>query len=135
MTRNIAVTLFVVCMLPACAVRNPDVIRQIETEPDAHRAQNTLVLNLPDGRRLPVNYLQEENVVYLGADGRWWRALEQPTPVSLTLRGATVSGTARAVRDDKALRRRVFRELRPLFPTWLPQWMGGVLVQVELDPD
>ncbi len=128
------IALLVLCVaVSGCAVRNPDVMRQIETEPDGYRAQNTLILESPDGRRFPVNYLREGNVVYLGADGRWWRQFETAARVTLILRGATVGGTARAVRDDPQLRRRVFRELRPLFPTWLPEWLGGVLVAVELD--
>ena len=128
------IAVLVLCVaVSGCAVRNPDVMRQIESKPDGYRAQNTLILEGPDGRRFPVNYLREENVVYLGADGRWWRQFETAAPVTLVLRGDVVSGTARAVRDDPELRRRVFRELRPLFPTWLPEWLGGVLVAVDLD--
>ena len=81
-------TLLILCVaVSGCAVRNPDVMRQIETEPDGYRAQNTLILEGPDGRRFPVNYLREGNVVYLGADGRWWRQFETAAPVTRVLRG------------------------------------------------
>lgn len=116
----------------ACAVRNPDVMRQIENEPDGYRAARTLILEIPDGARFPVNYLREGDVVYLGADGRWWRAFRTPGPVRLVVGGQTLTGTALAVRDQPALRRRVFKTLRPWAPTWLPQWFGGVLVRVDL---
>ncbi len=118
--------------LAGCAVRNPMVLQEIERNPNAFRAERTLILTLPTGERFPVNYLREGDVIYLGADGRWWRNFIEPGTVSLFVRGDTVEGVARAVRDRPELRKRVFKILRPQLPSWLPQWVGGVLVQVDL---
>ena len=43
--------------------------------PNGERARKVMLLTLPSGRELPVNYLREGDRVYAGADGRWWREL------------------------------------------------------------
>ena len=36
-------------------------------------ARKVMLITLPSGRTLPVNYLRDGDTVYAGADGRWWR--------------------------------------------------------------
>ena len=73
-----------------------------------------MLLELPDGRELPVNYLREGDQVFVGVDGRWWRALrEGNAPVTMLIRGETLTGKARVVFDDPAYKRAVFRPAAP----------------------
>ncbi|MCB1747376.1 MAG: hypothetical protein H6977_16010 [Gammaproteobacteria bacterium] len=114
---------------------NPAVIEEIRRAPDGPRARETLVLTLPGGRVIPVNYLYEGGRVFVGADGRWWRSLGTGgAPVTLLVRGRRLVGTARAV-DDAPLRDAVFARLRPTEPDWLPGWARGKLVVIELAGD
>ena len=115
--------------LAGCALVNPGVIQEIETNPDGDRAASTLVMTLDDGTRLPLNFVREDNRVYLGSGGRWWRRFETPAPVTLLIRGRQYRGTAVAVRDDPDKRMEVFKQLRPSGTAWLK----GVLVAVTLD--
>jgi hypothetical protein len=48
-----------------------------------------LLLTMPDGRQIPVNYLREGNLVFAGADGRWWRAWLNAKLVVITLAAET----------------------------------------------
>jgi hypothetical protein len=89
-----------------------------------------MLITLPSGRTIPVNYLHEGDTVYAGADGRWWRELVTPSPVTLLIRGDTLHGTARAVRDDPAHTEDVFKRLRPTSY----KWIGGVLIDIALAP-
>ncbi len=110
-------------------VANPRIIRQLIDEPRGELAGKVMVLTLPSGRRLPVNYLREGDRVYAGADGRWWKELVgDGHPVTLLVRGETLRGTARAVLDDPAARKDVFSRLRPRA---LPGF--GTLVEVRLE--
>jgi hypothetical protein len=93
-----------------------------------------MLLTLPDGRTLPVNYLREGDKVFAGADGRWWRAFrEGDVPVTVLVKGETLSGRASAVLDDPEYTEDVFSRLRPTVPKWLPDALNGVLVVVTLD--
>ncbi|MBV9817295.1 MAG: nitroreductase family deazaflavin-dependent oxidoreductase [Solirubrobacterales bacterium] len=49
----------------------------------------------------PVNYLQRGRELLITTDSGWWQNFEQPTPVTLRLRGHRVHGTALAVRDPE----------------------------------
>ncbi len=53
---------------------NARVIQEIKTNPLGERAARTMVVTLADGRIYPVNYLKEGSLVFMGIDGRWWRA-------------------------------------------------------------
>jgi hypothetical protein len=109
---------------------NPRVERELLADPEGARARKVMLLTLPSGRRLPVNYLREGGRVYAGADGRWWKELEGgPFDVTVWIRGETLAGRARAVRDDPAYTRDVFSRLRPKA---LPGF--GTLVEIRLDP-
>jgi len=119
-------------------VGNPAVIDELRADPNGQRAARVMLITLPDGRELPVNYLRESGVegenVYVGVDGLWWRLFaDAAQPVSLLIRGETLTGQARAILDDPAYTKDVFARLRPTAPTWLPGRMGGVLVEVKVD--
>jgi hypothetical protein len=111
-------------------VANPRVERELREHPDGERARKVMLITLPSGRTLPVNYLREGNTVYAGADGRWWHELRgQGAPVELLVRGQTLVGQARAIEDDADHRSGVFDRLRPSAPK-----LFGTLVQVDLAP-
>ncbi len=110
-------------------IANPRVERELIDEPAGERARKVMLLTLPSGRRLPVNYLREGGMVYAGADGRWWHELRgDGVAVTLLVRGETLAGTARAVEDDPDYTQRVFAKLRP---NALPGF--GTLVEIRLD--
>ena len=114
-------------------VVNPRVIAEIAANPQGERAGIVMVLTLPDGRALPVNYRREGNRVYAGADGRWWRSLRDgDAPVTVLIRGETLAGRARVSFDDPEFKADVFRRLRPSVPGWLPGWLDAQLVVIDL---
>ena len=111
-------------------IANPRVVRELIENPDGERAQRVMLLTLPSGRRIPVNYIHEDDMVYAGADGRWWKELVgDGVPVTLLVRGATLRGTARSVLDDPDYAARVFKKLRPNAMEGF-----GTLIEVRLDP-
>ena len=115
-------------------VHDPRVIEELKENPGGERAGIVMLLTFPDGRALPVNYLREGNLVFAGADGRWWRALRAGNvPVTLLIRGDTLTGRARVVLDDPDYKRDVFLRLRPNVPKWLPDWLDAHLVVIDLD--
>ena len=116
-------------------VGNDRVAEELRTNPGGERANIVTLLTLPDGRELPVNYLREGNQVFVGADGRWWRAFRDgDIPVSLVIKGETLSGKARVVLDDPDYTRDVFSRLRPNAPDWLPDWLNANLIVIDLEP-
>ena len=95
-------------------IANPRVVQELTQHPDGERARRAMLLTLPNGRRIPVNYLREGDRVYAAADGRWWKQfVGDGSPVTLLVRGETLHGRARAVLDDPAHTRAVFKRLRP----------------------
>ena len=115
-------------------IANPRVVEELRTDPQGERAGIVMLLTLPDGRVLPVNYRREGDRVFAGADGRWWRALRDgDVPVTVTIRGETLPGRARVVFDDPDYKRDVFARLRPNVPKWLPAWLDAQLVVIDLD--
>ncbi len=115
--------------LAGCALMNRGVVRELEREPDGARAEKVLLLTLPSGKRIPVNYLRKDDTVYAAADFPWWRQLREEREVTVLIRGETLPGRGRAIRDDPALRDRVFDELRPTPPRFL-----GTLIEIRLAP-
>jgi hypothetical protein len=110
-------------------VANPRVERELLEDPDGERARREMLITLPSGRRLPVNYWRDGEFVYAAADGGWWKELaEEASPVTVLVRGETLSGQARAVTDDPEHTARVFAELRPNAIKGF-----GTLVEVKLD--
>jgi hypothetical protein len=114
----------------AAFVANPRVERELREHPDGERARKVMLITLPSGRTIPVNYLREGDTVYAGADGRWWRELRGAgARVQILIRGETRVGHARAIEDDPAHRSEVFDRLRPSAPK-----IFGTLVQIDLAP-
>lgn len=115
-------------------IGNPGVVRELAANPQGERAGVVMLLGLPNGRVLPVNYRREGRRVFVGADGPWWRALGRGRArVTVTIRGETLSGRARVVFDDPDYKREVFERLRPDVPRRLPAWLDAHLVVIELD--
>ena len=113
---------------------NARVSEEIRTNPAGERAQRSMIVMLADGRQYPVNFLRKGQLVFMGIDGRWWRSfLGDGQPVSLYLQGEDLKGHARVILDDPEYTLRVFAELRPKWPAWLPTWINGRLVEVKLE--
>ena len=114
----------------ATFVANPRVEREVREQPDGERARKVMMLTLPSGKAIPVNYLREGDVVYAGADGLWWRELRgEGARVTMLVRGETLAGHGRAIEEDADLRADVFSRLRPTAPGFT-----GTLVQVDIVP-
>ena len=108
---------------------NPRVIRELREDPQGERARKVMLLSLPSGKAIPVNYLRDGDTVYAAADFPWWRELRGGGgPGSVLIRGETLPGRIRAVTDDPELRASVFARLRPSAPGWT-----GTLVEITLD--
>ena len=132
----LAVLAFLVAayLLYARLVVNPRVVEELQSNPQGERAARAMLVTLPDGRRLPVNYLEEGGKVFVGVDGRWWREFRDGgAPVTLEIRGRILRGHATAVLDDQVYVDEVFSRLRPTGPEWLPNWLNGKLIVINLD--
>lgn len=113
---------------------NPKVTAELRAEPTGERAKHVMLLTLPTGNTIPVNYLKKETVIYVGADGRWWRAFRGAgNNVELFLQGTQLQGHAVAITNDRQYRDDIFAKLRPTVPTWLPEWMKGVLIEITIE--
>ena len=109
-----AVLLFLGGYLLYAVYLNPRVAQELRDDPNGERAGKVMLLTLPSGRELPVNYLLEGSMLYAGADGTWWRELRgDGVPVTALVRGQVLRGSARAVRDDPETTAEVFSRLRP----------------------
>jgi hypothetical protein len=112
---------------------NARVAEEIRTNPNGERAAKTMLLTLNDGSEYPVNYLWEDNLVFMGIDGRWWRRfVGEGESVSMEIQGQTLKGHAVTLLDDPAYQADVFARLRPTVPKWLPDWLNGKLVVITL---
>lgn len=116
----------------SCAISswmNAGVVRELREDPDGDRAKKVMLLTLPSGKAIPVNYLRDGDTVYVAADFPWWRELEVGGGRgSVLIQGETLNGHVRAVLDDSQLRSSVFARLRPTAPSWT-----GTLVVIDLD--
>lgn len=112
-------------------VVNPEVEADLRANPDGERAGRAMLLTFADGRTIPVNYLEEDGKIFVGADGPWWREFRDGgAPVTLEIRGAEVEGHAVVVLNDPAYTKDIFSRLRPAAPAWLPDWLNGKLVVI-----
>lgn len=112
---------------------NPKVALELRTDPHGVRAERVMLLTFPDGRELPVNYLREGNRVFAGSDGRWWRAFQgDGAPVTLLIKGRTLTGHATVELDDQAYIDDIFSRLRPA-ASWVPDALDAKLVIITLD--
>jgi hypothetical protein len=115
------------------AVVNPRVAEELKSNPQGARAERAMLLTFPDGRVLPVNYLWEGNKVFAGSDGRWWRAFQgDGAPVSVFIKGQTMTGHATLELDDQAYIDDIFSRLRPA-ASWVPEALDAKLVVITLD--
>ena len=81
-----------------------------------------------------MNYLRDNDQVFIGVDGPWWREFDSgAVPVTMLIQGQTLTGTAATARDDQAYVDEIFARLRPTAPAWLPDWLNGVLVVINLE--
>ena len=71
---SLALLLAAGCFLARGAL-NSGVIRDLTENPNGERARVVMLLTLPSGKAIPVNYLREGQNVYAGADFPWWREL------------------------------------------------------------
>ena len=112
-------------------IANPRVEQTLREDPDGETAARVMLITLPSGRTLPVNYYQEGSKVWAGADGNWWKELQgKGAPVSVWVRGETLNGNGRAIRDDPAYTEEIFAKLRPNAVKGF-----GTLVEVELSSE
>ena len=131
---GVVVLLVAAIALYSATIGNARVVAEVRCSPQSERARKAMLLTLPDGRSLPVNYLREGDFVYAGADGPWWRTLRgDGAGVTLLVMGEQLQGHATAIENDPARTRDIFSRLRPTAPTWLPEWLNGVLVVIELE--
>ena len=115
-------------------VVNDRVTKELTDHPNGERANIVMLMTLPDGRQIPMNYQREGNQVFAGADGRWWRALRAgDVPVTLLIKGEELNGEARVILDDPAYTDDVFKRLRPNVPKWLPDWLNANLIVIDLE--
>ena len=111
------------------AWNNPRVVRELREDPQGERAGKVMLLTLPSGKALPVNYLRDGDTVYCAADFPWWHELEGGGGEgSVLIRGETLRGHVRAVTDDPELRASVFARLRPTAVSF-----AGTLVVIDLE--
>ena len=112
---------------------NPMILKQIKNEPTSEIAGEALVLTFSSGKEIPVNYLREGNQVFIGADGPWWREFKDgPTPVNLVIKAEKLAGSATLILDDPEYTQEIFARLRPTTPEWLPDWLAGKLIVINL---
>ncbi len=108
---------------------NPRAIRELREDPQGGRARKVMLLTLPSGKSLPVNYLRDGKTVYAAADFPWWRELKEGGGRgSVLIQGETHHGFIRVEQEDETLRDSVFERLRPTAPRFL-----GTMVVVDLD--
>jgi hypothetical protein len=109
---------------------NPRIARELRAEPSGERAKRVMLLELPSGRQIPVNYFREHDIVHAAADGRWWSELaEGHHSVEVLVQGDELRGAARAILNDPERTREVFLRLRPNALEGF-----GVLIEITLEP-
>ncbi len=114
-------------------VYNPEIARELRANPDGDRAGRVMLMTIDDRKTIPVNYIREGNEVFIGADGPWWREMrDKGQPVTMLIKGKKFAGHAKAVSGQPGFTKEVFARLRPDTPRWLPDWLNGVLVVIDL---
>lgn len=139
MRKRLAITISLLTMIVVGAflfgtyVTNPKVMNELRSNPTGDKANKVMILSLASNQSLPVNYIREANTVFVGADGRWWRIIEDNPRVELLIKGEHRFGIAKIVRNAPEYRRQVFSRLRPnALPAWVPEWIGGVLIEIKV---
>jgi len=115
-------------------VVNDGVAEDLLSNPAGERAEIVMLLTFPHGKTIPVNYLREGRVVYCGADGPWWREFQgDGKDVKLLIQGEKLSGRALVELENHIFIDKIFSRLRPNVPSWLPRWLNGRLIVIQLD--
>ena len=87
-----------------------------------------------DMKTFPVDYLREDDIVYVGCDSGWWKHLEGGAEVRMLIQGREFVGWAIPIVDDAERSGVGFRKLRP----WTykrAEWMGGVFIEIQIRED
>ena len=115
---------------------NTRVMAEMRANPASARAMRTMIVTLADGRIYPVNFLREGGQVMMAIDGLWWREFQAPgQPVQMWIQGRELTGHGVLVVNNPAYVADVFTRLRPKVPTWLPAWLNGKLVVIDVLSD
>ena len=88
----------------------------------------------PEMKTFPVDYLREDDMVYVGCDSGWWKHLEGGAEVRMLIQGTEFAGWATPIVDDAERSLAGFRKLRP----WTykrAEWMGGVFIEIRIRED
>ena len=129
----ILVSVFFYFYIATVFVGNPRVIAELQSEPDGQLSDLVGILTLPDDRKIPVNYLHENNQVFLGADGPWWRDFRgDGAEVVMWIKGDEFKGLARVKLGESQTKDRVFPTIRPRVPEWIPDFLNAKLVIIQL---
>ena len=116
-------------VLAGCTNAEKD-MAELRANPQGELAQQVMILTLPDGEDIPVNYVREEDLVYTGADGFWWRQLRgDGARVSMFIKGEDLAGLGRAVEADKDRAREILAKVRPGFERFSP----AVPIEIKID--
>ena len=114
-------------------VANPKISEELRALPKGERALKVMLLTLPNGREIPVNYLQEGDTVFVGSDGLWWRLFKDSSfKVSMLIKGKQLSGSATLIEEEPEYVRSVFSRLRPDVPKWLPDALNAHLIEIKI---
>ena len=82
-------------------------------------------------KTFPVNYLREEEMVYIGSDFGWEKHLQGGAEVRMLIRGKEYVGWALPILDDPERSTAGLRKLRPRTYK-LAEWIGSVFVEVQM---
>ena len=86
------------------SIGNSGVVAELKQNPMGERAERAMLLTFPDGKTIPVNYLREDDRVYAGADGAWWRAFDgEGAAVTLLIQGEALTGHATVELRDQEI--------------------------------
>lgn len=117
-------------------VYNPVVTTILQSDHHALLSGRTMLLTLENRetsqpKTFPVNYLREEEMVYIGSDFGWEKHLEGGAEVRLLIQGEEYVGWALPILDDPERSAAGLRKLRP--GTYkLAEWIGSVFVEVQM---
>ena len=116
-------------VLAGCASTEKD-MAELRANPQGELAETVMILTLPDGEDIPVNYVREDQMVYTGADGFWWRQLRgEGARVGVFIKGDDLSGIGRAVEEDKERAKEILQKVRPGY-----EWLSpAVPIEIKLD--
>jgi len=130
---GILVLVFLYFYIATVFVGNPRVMAELQSKPDGQLSDLVGILTLPGERKIPVNYLQEGEQVFLGADGLWWRDFRgDGADVVVWIKGNKFRGRATLKLGDSETKDRVFPIIRPRVPEWLPDFLNAKLVVIQL---